>query len=1347
MSVNAAPLLALMMSIVFLGGSIRSVGAQHVLFTTVEQSEDGFVVEVAVDWRLPLKTILDSTGIDTFSPSAAQALVLGVQDGSETYELPSPDAPRVSVLSADFDEIALPAGEGDLGGYDREPAELTEVGFSRMQPIVNLVVNLISYDVGSGTVRRYRNLRLSIRYARPRQTNGVSFVRSGGSGANPHLAVERSVLAGGIVYKIPVAQEGIYRIDREFLSNLPGLERSPDTIDPDNVKIYGNGGAPLPALNASPRPADLVENPALRTGGGDGSFDSQDAILFYGKGSVGWTYDAASDSWEHYVHPFSNENFYFIKIDEEDGGESVGEEAYPNYSDAEVVESVEGRFFRDFDEFMWSKENGTGLTWVSRTIRTGTTRPLIENEQLPGFAGGSVQYQARVAIRSNPVATVFLESGNTRLAQQRAPRTVTQLATSPAAAAAVASFSQNVEAGAPINLSMRLDPQASNVPEAAADWVRVFYTQNLRAAGDTLRFSTPSGRAGRFELVLRGFSSQPQVWDVTDHASIRRLGVRSESSVYRVQLQVDDASQPREIMAFVSSTSRPLAAGTAQRVGPQNMHGITTYPDFVIVAPEEFRQSAEELAEYREQDGLRVEVTDIQKIYNEFSGGLQDMRAVRDYFKFLYDRAPDDDRRLRYVLFFGDGHFNYRNLGDEAQRPELQNWVPPYETDMSFDPIESYTSDDYFGLLDDNEGVWDWPGLDFTGNEIVDLGIGRFPVQSAEEAAAMVEKVKRYENPETYGGWRSRYMFVADDAYNGVRATVENLPDLHTQNADVVAELIGREYPRIDIRKVYAISYTRDFQNGWRIPGAENDVLSGLNDGVLVMNYSGHGGEHGLAQEEIFTSEDAANLQNRNKLPVFVTATCSFGWWDLGHEQSGAEILLLNPNGGAIALMTTVRLVYTSADIHRLNVGLNLSLSSEMFKRDENNQPRRLGDIIRSTKMSQPGRQGNNRKFNLLGDPTVRLGTPSGEAVIEALNDQPVSERPNLRALDLVTLKGSVRTPADQVDGTFDGQMHVTVYDAERHVQLPVRRVMPRDYYTVREDLIWRGIVPVAGGRFEATFVVPKDISYSDDFGRISAYAYNTNQQAAGFTENVIVGGTSANPPDDDMGPDISLFMNDTTFVSGGMTTPTPRLIVKLRDDSGINAVGAGVGHEMLLVVDGDEQSAVDISGRFETDPNSYRSGSVTFAFEEYAATLDDGPHSLSVRAWDVLNNSSEARLDFFVSAAQDLVLRNVFNYPNPTSGRTRFIFEHNQPTGTTADVQVRIYTLSGRPIRTLDVDEALPSGILAAGPVQVLWDGRDEDLNLVASGIYLYKVRVAVDGMDGERHVSERIEKVAVIR
>ena len=505
------------------------------------------------------------------------------------------------------------------------------------------------------------------------------------------------------------------------------------------------------------------------------------------------------------------------------------------------------------------------------------------------------------------------------------------------------------------------------------------------------------------------------------------------------------------------------------------------------------------------------------------------------------------------------------------------------------------------------------------------------------------------------------------------------------------------------------------------------------------VNYSGHGGEEGLAQEGIFTAEDARNLDNFDRLAIFVTATCSFGWWDLATYQSGAEELLLNPNGGAVALLTTVRLVYTSASLNSLNVGLNRQFARDMFELGEDGEFRRLGDILRITKNTRVGLQGNNRKFNLLGDPTMRVGFGGSEVMVDRVNDTPLAEQEvQVRALDKVTINGTVRNAMDQVDAGFNGLVEVTVFDAERRIEIEQQKYLSRPYYTVREDLLWRGQVQAQDGEFSATFVVPKDISYSNSSGRISAYAFDTQGHAFGATERIRVGGTSDNPPNDQAGPEIALFLNDTTFVSGGLTPPEPSLIVKLFDASGINTVGAGVGHEMLLVVNGDEQGAIDVSRGFRSEENSFQRGEVTWK----VPISDEGPHSLSLRAWDVLNNSSTASLDFVVASAEDLVLRNVFSYPNPTAGSAQFIFEHNQLPGTGASVQIRIYTLSGRLIKTLESDE-----LLSGGTVRIAWDGRDEDFDALATGVYLYKLRVEVEDEAGGRQVSEHIEKLAVIR
>lgn len=1324
---------------------------QTVQFRTVEETSAGRVIEVTASWPLTLPAAIDSAQAATLTAETFEAIAVGMALASETYGLPSLALPTVRLVGSEYDEVRLaPGADADALVEALAPQEVQALGLGllRKEPVATLSVPLVTYDASQQTLRRYRRVLVALDYASesaagPRAARAIA--AAVGSDDNPHLAVSRSVLADGTVFKIPVTEEGIYRIDRAFVEAL-GLD--PGQLDPDRIRIYGNGGAPLPAIAGAPRPADLVENPVFVRGGGDGSFGAGDVVLFYGASPRGWRFDPSTKGWTHYVNPFSNQNYYFLKLADTPGAR-VEAGTYPEFADAVVVDHVTGRYVRDFDQFNWSKphtDDGTGLEWFSRTITSGGSLPVLEGVHLPGLAGGELTMQVRVAAQAARQTSIHFQGPASRVGSVLVEGVAWQVTDNPIARAKVDVLRQSTSAGQPLTLSMQLDGDAGGA-RAAIDWVRVFYTQALRAAGDTLRFTTPAGQRGRFEMVLTGFTAEPQVWDVTEAAAIRRLGVRNVGGAYRVQVEATDAPRPRELVAFVEGSARALDAASAVRLENQNLHGIASYPEFVIVTHDDLRGPADELAEYRRGQGMRVEVVAIDEIYNEFSGGLQDMRAVRDYFKFLYDRAPGPEQTLRYALLFGDGHYNYRNLGGEEQTPSLKNFVPPYETEDSFSPKASYTSDDYFGLLDDDEGEWAWVDNTVVSSERVDLGIGRIPAQSAEEAAAVVRKIKHYESPETHGPWRLRYAFVADDALTGLTGGVDE-QDLHTQNADVVAEQVRRTYPLLNVKKIYGISYNREFRGQWRIPGMKRDLLEAIDEGVLLVNYSGHGGEDGLAQEEIFTREDAAELDNMDRLPVFVTATCSFGWWDLSQEQSGAEVLLLNPDGGAVALMTTVRLVYTSHGLTTLNVGLNRALNQALFETGPDGLPRRLGDALLETKNTQAGLQGNNRKFNLLGDPTMRLGVPATRTVVERVNGIPVENRPQIRALDRITLEGYVQRLDGSMAGTFDGSANVTVYDAERRVSLPISPAyMVTSYYTVREDLLWRGVVPVSGGRFEATFVVPKDISYSNEPGRIVTYAWAGEADAGGYTENVVVGGTSDNPPDDANGPAISLFLNDTTFVSGGMTPPDARLIVKLEDESGINTVGAGVGHEMLLVVDGEEQHAVNISDRFESEPGSYERGTVVYNLADYPVDLAPGPHTLSVRAWDVLNNATTETLDFLMTESQALSVRNVFNYPNPTSGATRIIFEHNQLPGTPAEVQVRIYSLSGRPVRTIDTDEALPAGILTAGPVQVMWDGRDEDFDPVATGIYLYKVRVAVDEPDGERRVAERIEKIAIIR
>ena len=1319
--------------------------SQSTSFEIIEQDARSVTYELSIDWKKPFKASLDSAEVSTLVPGAMHAAVGSRLELSEQVALPTLDIPQIEVIQSRYDEVQLVA-DADYAMLVEElsqpPASVHGLGTYRKQASISLVARLLHYDAASQVLRRYRALRIRLTYA-----SAGSFVSNGIPGIattpskNGHLAVENSVLADGTILKVAITREGMYRIDRAFLSDA-GLD--PDTIDPDNVLILGNGGTALPAANSAERPVDLMQNPAFAVGGGDGVFSDNDAVIFYGKAPNGWTYDEEVERWTHYVNPFSNENYYFIKIAAEEGVR-VGESSFPSFSNPQRFDQVEGRLFVDFDEFNWSKQNGSGLTWVSKPINAVGRLDILVDSLPGGFAGGEVQYRARTAIRSNPAALAYFNSPTGQIGSARAG-SVGSDETDPSARISEIGFTDEVPQGQGLSLNMTLQ-QRANSPLAALDWLRATYQKQLIAQSGILRFSTPAETSGELEFLLSGFVNTPQVWDVTEPGQIRNLGVSSSGDGYLVRIEVAPGQSPREIIAFIEGAAARLDGAQALRINPQNLHAVQEFPDFVIIAPEPFLPYAEELAAMRRNEGLSVVVTDIAKIYNEFSGGLVDMRATRDYLRFLYDRAPTDELRLKYVLFYGDGHFNYRELGEDGVT--LVNWIPPYETVDSFVPDDTFTSDDYFGLLDEEEGEWEYRNFGSPSPigplptyqvDRLDIGIGRFTVQTEEEARHVLDKVKRYENPETFGSWRTRYTFIADDDLTGLSGST-NEGDLHLQNADVVAEFVKEDFPQINLKKIYASSFQREFRNGFKIPTAREEIISALEEGSLLVNYSGHGGEEGLAQEGIFTAEDAKNLSNLDRLAIFLTATCSFGWWDLDSYQSGAEELLLNPEGGAVALLTTVRLVYTSERDWELNLGLNLQLARDMFEATETGEFYRLGDILRRTKNTRVGLQGNNRKFNLLGDPTLRVGIPNAtrRMEVESINGVNLDEQNGqLRALDRVSMQGRVIRQDGTLDDTFSGIAELTIFDAERQVPIENPRFINPPFYTVREDLIWRGDVQVEQGVFEANFVVPKDISYSNLPGRMSMYAYSKDEHIVGFSESFNVGGTADNPPNDALGPEISLFLNDTTFVAGGMTSPDPRLIVKLFDESGINTVGAGVGHELLLTINDNAEEAVDVGSNFRSEANSFQRGTVEWDLSD----LPTGDNALSVRAWDVLNNSTTATLDFFVAEDEDLLLRNVYNYPNPTSGQTRFAFEHNQPIGTSANIEIRIYTLAGRLIRSIEVDEPLPGGVL-----QIPWDGRDEDADMLATGVYLYKLRVEVDRPDSGRQISEKIEKLAIIR
>jgi hypothetical protein len=656
----------------------------------------------------------------------------------------------------------------------------------------------------------------------------------------------------------------------------------------------------------------------------------------------------------------------------------------------------------------------------------------------------------------------------------------------------------------------------------------------------------------------------------------------------------------------------------------QNLNGIYGV-DMIIISHPLFMNQANQLANHRRNvDGLKVVIVNPEQIYNEFSSGKPDVSAIRNFVKMVYEKAEGGSDMLRYLLLFGKGSYDNRP-GD----PSGINFIPTYQSANSLRPTQSFVSDDFFGLLDDNEG--EYSGL-------VDIGIGRLPVATPEQAQTLVNKIINYNTPGKKGDWQNILCFIADDGDNNI----------HMRDADILAEGIKEVYPSFNTEKIYLDAWPKIGTSlGQRYPEVNLAISERIRKGALIMNYTGHGNELKLADENILDINDALSWKNSDRLPVFMTATCEFSRFDNPERVSAGEMLLLNPGGGSIAMFSTTRLVYATP-----NFFLNQNFYRFILEKAINDREMRLGDVMRLTKINS-GSGINKRNFTLLGDPSMKLAIPSHRVIITSVNQTPVNEIPDtLRALSKVDISGIVEDYQGNIMSDFSGIVYQTVYDKENIITTLGNDGAAPFNFTSRSNILYKGKASVTGGKFSFSFIVPKDIGYHYGNGKISSFAENGQTDAAGYLGNIIIGGSDPDAASDTRGPEIELFMNDLNFVSGGITNQNPRLLARLTDSSGINTLGSGIGHDITLVMNRDPSNMLVLNEYYVADTDSYQSGSIEYPFSD----LKEGNHNLKLKAWDVHNNSSEAFLEFTVSQSATLALKHVFNYPNPFTTILNFI-------------------------------------------------------------------------------------------
>ena len=851
-----------------------------------------------------------------------------------------------------------------------------------------------------------------------------------------------------------------------------------------------------------------------------------------------------------------------------------------------------------------------------------------------------------------------------------------------------------------VNLNINYSKPAPS-SQGWLDYLVLNARRNLIMTGSQMHFRDIQtvGTGNITEFKISGVQQGLSVWDITDTKNAKSISGEITGNLLSFNYATDNLVN---FIAFNgNSYLKPHVVGN---VPNQNLHGLPQ-TDFIIVSYPLFVSQAQQLATHRSNhDELRSIVVTPEQIYNEFSAGKPDIAAIRNFVKMFYDRAVSETDLPKYLLLFGDGSYN--NIDDDASNTNL---ILTYQSENSLRPTQSFVTDDFFGLLDDDEG-------EYSG--MLDIGIGRFPVNTVSQAQTVIDKILRYENQENKGDWQNYIAFIGDDGDNNI----------HMQQADFLAEYVNGNYPYFNIDKIYLDAYPRvSGSGGQRYPDANRAIQNRINKGTLLVNYTGHGNELRLAHENIMDISDILSFQNKYTLPVFMTATCEFSRFDNPQRTSGGETLLLYPNGGAVALYSTTRLVYATP-----NFFLNQRFYQYIFHENEGTYYR-LGDVMRLTKNSS-GTGINKLNFTLLGDPSMQLAIPRHEIKITEINGIPVSATPDtLKAMGKYTVKGEIEWNGTKA-GNYNGHVFPTVYDKIQTVTSLSNDGNPPFVFDTRNSIIYKGKSTVQNGAFSFTFYVPKDIRYHLDTGKISLFSKGNEGEAKGAFFDFLVGGTADDIPDDKQGPAIELYMNDKNFVFGGTTNENPVLLAFLSDSTGINTVGSGIGHDIVAILNENTNDPIVLNDFYVGEVDDFQAGSIEYPF----VNLEEGNYSLRLKAWDVLNNSSEEYMEFVVAESAKLALRNVLNYPNPFTNYTFFHFEHNQP-GTSMDIIIQIFTISGRLVKTIEISS------FSAGfkPDPVPWDGLDDFGDKIGRGVYLYRLKVRSES----GQIAEKYEKLVILK
>ena len=1096
-----------------------------------------------------------------------------------------------------------------------------------------------------------------------------------------------SVLATGKWVMVSVTENGIHKITHAELRKM-GFK------DPAKVRLYGYGGHMLPEKGLADLPDDLCEVPLWREG---------NQVLFYANGVVGWNY--SNPVYVHTRNVYSEYGCYFL---------TEGDEQ-PMEFPSETLQASGTTEYSTFTDYVLYEKELKSLCSYGRVLvdsydysqgRTVSYRFPVE-----GVVDGKGSVYVSFATNGLEASRVDVGLGSASVGSLSISRcTGYELGK-------ITSRNFTVGNGFADNPVVKLSHAVqNNGVNGFLDYISLNLTRKLALYGSQTQFRGGATVGGNARFRIEDCNANTRVWNVSGSAPATELVGKLEGSVYNVVAPADAWSN---MVVFDAKGSFPSVKVVGE-VPNQDLHAMEQV-DMVIIVPSNgsFIAAAERLADaHRSMEGLAVKVVTAQQVYNEFSSGTPDVTAYRRLMKMLYDRAATAADAPKYLLLFGDAWFDNRLITFAGRKQS--DYLLCYESNNSVDAVNSYVLEDYMGFLDDSEGS-------NHQRDKVDIGIGRFPVQNVVEANAVVDKTISYMLNRNAGAWQNVVTLLADDGDVVI-------PNQHMKDADSIAAVLDRYYPSYVADRIYWDNFSPEpTASGLRYPAVTQAIYDRLNEGALVVNYSGHGSANLLSHELVWKASDMAALKSP-RLPFWVTASCDIGPFDLG-DNSLAESALLNPDGAAVGLLTTTRTVLQS-----YNSIINKAFMRELLLPVETGETDAVGDAVRRAKCKVISAGSdvsvNKLQYVLMCDPALRLKTPQYKVVVDSFDGKDASVTGKASAGGLLTVEGHVVRRDGSVADDFTGVLYSTLYDSKEQVNTRDNTGLGSYSYTAYDKKLFSGSDSIVAGRFSFTVPVPMDISYRDEQGLLSFFAVDTAYVASaqGRYDNFIVGGTAQDVVNDGQGPDIKLYLNTPSFVDGDEVNPTPCLWAELYDENGINTVGTGVGHNITAVVDNSPHHTYDLNGLFVSEAGNYKRGTIMLPLEY----LEPGEHSLVLRAWDLYNNSSVARLSFVVnpSLAPDFVQLRLNPSPVVYGSNATFELTHNRPQSE-LEVTIDIFDFQGQTLWS-NTTTAVCDGLVYT----CNWDGTAQGGQPLATGVYLARAYIAVDGVES----ATRAIKIVVI-